>query len=135
MISLSPNVDKFISLSHTFVDTKKTYEIYSAYPISDSVHLFWGLDRTTSTGVTNKETSGIAYESCCWAFRLVHFKENSGSTETLKNYDYNTGIELILKGLGSSSPNFIGRIERTFLIIKLVLVNEKILSSPIIIFR
>jgi LPS-assembly protein len=99
-ISYKVNPRKFISLSHTYVDTKKTYEIYSAYPISDSVHLFWGLDRTTSTGVTNKETSGIAYESCCWATRIVHFKEAAGSS-----YSYNTGIELVFKGLGSTSSS------------------------------
>ncbi len=43
---------------------------------------------------------------------LVHYKNDTGSTETLKNYDYNTGFELILKGMGSSSPNFGKRIER-----------------------
>ena len=112
-ISYKVNPRKFIALAQTYdVDFKKNSKIYGSFPLSDSIHLFGGLDRTTSTGVTNKETTGVAYESCCWAFRLVHFKENSGSTETLKNYDYNTGIELILKGLGSSSPNFIERIER-----------------------
>ena len=99
-ISYKVNPRKFIALAHTYVDSKKTYDIYGAYPISDSVHLFGGLDRTTSTGVTNKETTGIAYESCCWATRLVHFKEASGSS-----YSYSTGIELVFKGLGSSSSS------------------------------
>jgi len=112
-ISYKVNPRKFIALAQTYdVDFKKNSKIYGSFPLSDSIHLFGGLDRTTSTGVTNKETTGVAYESCCWAFRLVYFKENSGSTETLKNYDYSTGIELILKGLGSSSQNFIERIER-----------------------
>ena len=111
-ISYKVNPRKFIALAQTYDgDFKKNSKIYGSFPLTDTVHLFGGLDRTTSTGVTNKETTGVAYESCCWAFRLVHFKENSGSTETLKNYDYSTGIELILKGLGSSSPNFIKRIE------------------------
>tara|TARA_B100001079_G_scaffold31518_1_gene23789 strand:- start:335 stop:1015 length:681 start_codon:yes stop_codon:yes gene_type:complete len=99
-ISYKVNPRKFIALAHTYIDSKKTYEIYGAYPISDSIHLFGGLDRTTSTGVTNKETTGIAYESCCWATRLVHFKEASGSS-----YSYSTGIELVFKGLGSTSSS------------------------------
>jgi LPS-assembly protein len=112
-ISYKVNPRKFIALAQTYdVDFKKNSKIYGSFPLSDSIHLFGGLDRTTSTGVTNKETIGVAYESCCWTFRLVHFKGDAGSTETLKNYDYNTGIELILKGLGSSSPNFRERIER-----------------------
>jgi LPS-assembly protein len=111
-ISYKVNPRKFIALAQTYDgDFKKNSKIYGSFPLTDTVHLFGGLDRTTSTGVTNKETTGVAYESCCWAFRLVHFKNNTGSTETLKNYDYNTGFELILKGLGSSSPNFIKRIE------------------------
>ena len=112
-ISYKVNPRKFIALAQTYDgDFKKNSKIYGSFPLSDSIHLFGGLDRTTSTGVTNKETIGVAYESCCWTFRLVHFKGDAGSTETLKNYDYNTGIELILKGLGSSSPNFRERIER-----------------------
>ena len=46
---------------------EKIEKFYGAYPLNDSMHLFGGLDRTTSTGVTNAETTGIAYESCCWA--------------------------------------------------------------------
>ena len=46
--------------------------------LTDSIHLFGALDKTTSTGITNSETTGIAYESCCWAFRVAHFKTNNG---------------------------------------------------------
>ena len=71
------------------------------------MHLFGGLDRTTSTGVTNAETTGIAYESCCWALRLAHFKEDNGSG----GYNYSTGIELVLSGLGSTATPLKDRIE------------------------
>ena len=86
---------------------KKTIKIYGAYPLNDSMHLFGGLDRTTSTGVTNSETTGLAYESCCWALRLAHFKEDNGSG----GYNYSTGVELVLSGLGSTSSPLKDRIE------------------------
>ena len=75
--------------------------------LNDSMHLFGGLDRTTSTGVTNAETTGIAYESCCWALRLAHFKEDNGAG----GYNYSTGVELVLSGLGSTSSPLKDRIE------------------------
>ena len=74
----------------------------AAYPLNDSIHLFGGLDKTitnNSTGVTNAETTGIAYESCCWALRLAHFKEDNGTG----GYNYSTGFELVLSGLGSTA--------------------------------
>ena len=87
--------------------SKKTRKIYGAYPLNDSIHLFGGLDRTTSTGVTNAETTGIAYESCCWALRLAHFKEDNGTG----GYNYSTGVELVLSGLGSTATPLKNRIE------------------------
>ena len=32
--------------------TKETEKIYGSYPLTDSIHIFGGLDKTTSTGVT-----------------------------------------------------------------------------------
>jgi len=87
-------------------DGEKIAKFYGAYPVNESIHLFGGLDRTTSTGVTNSETTGIAYESCCWAFRIAHFKEKKSS-----GYDYSTGFELVLSGLGSTSTPLKNRIE------------------------
>ena len=52
------------------------------------------------------ETSGIAYESCCWAFRVAHFKANDSG-----RYNYSTGMELVLTGLGSTSSPLKGKIE------------------------
>jgi LPS-assembly protein len=85
----------------------ETKKLYGAYPLTNSIHFFGGLDKTTSTGVTNNETTGIAYESCCWAFRLAHFKDNNPSG----GYNYSTGMELVLTGLGSTSSPLKGRIE------------------------
>ncbi len=110
-VSYTSNSRKFItlSLSKTGIDgvLTETKKLYGAYPLTDSIHFFGGLDKTTSTGVTNSETTGIAYESCCWAFRLAHFKENNSSG----GYNYSTGVELVLTGLGSTSSPLKGRIE------------------------
>ena len=106
-LTYNPSTRKFISLSFIDEESKNVRKIYGAYPITDAVHIFGGLDKTTSTGVTNGETTGIAYESCCWAIRLAHFKDGSKSA----GYNYSTGMELVLTGLGSTSSPLKGKIE------------------------
>lgn len=106
--SYSPSSRKFISLSFIDEGTKETEKFYGAYPITDSVHIFGGLDKVTSTGVTNTETTGIAYESCCWAFRVAHFKEDTSSDD----YNYSTRMELVFNGLGSTATSLKKKIER-----------------------
>ena len=106
-ITYSPSSRQFVSLSFIDEGTKETEKFYGAYPISDAIHVFGGIDKVTSTGITNAETSGIAYESCCWAFRIVHFKEDNSSG----GYNYSTGMELVLNGLGSTSSPLNGKIE------------------------
>ena len=106
-ISYNPSSRQFVSLSFIDEGTKETEKFYGAYPITDSVHIFGGIDKITSTGITNTETTGIAYESCCWAFRLAHFKEDNSSG----GYNYSTGMELVLTGLGSTSSPLKDKIE------------------------
>ena len=106
-ISYKLNPKKFISLAYSDDGSKEITEVYGAFPINESIHLFGGLDKITSTGITNKETTGIAYESCCWSLRLAHFKEDGGGGD----YIYNTGLELVFPGLGSSASPLKGRIE------------------------
>ena len=111
--SYIPSSRKFVSLSYSDEGTKKRGKIYTAYPLTDSIHFFGGLDRTitaaTANSVTKTETTGLAYESCCWGARLAHFKEDNSAG----GYNYSTGFELILTGLGSSSSPMKGRIENT----------------------
>jgi LPS-assembly protein len=110
-LSYIANTRKFVSMSLVDDGTDRTGKIYAAYPLNDSIHLFAGLDKTitkaTRAGVVNAETSGIAYESCCWALRLAHFKEDNG----VGGHNYSTGIELVLNGLGSTSTPLQDRIE------------------------
>jgi len=99
---------KFVSASFIDEGSKETEKFYGTYPLTDSIHIFGGIDKTTSTGVTNAETSGIAYESCCWALRLAHFKTDNSSG----GYNYSTGMELVLTGLGSTSSPIKNKIEK-----------------------
>jgi len=106
------NPRKFVSMSVSDNavledDGERNVKFYGAFPLNNSIHLFGGLDRTTSTGITNSETTGIAYESCCWAARLAHFKEKKSGG----GFDYSTGFELVLSGLGSTATPLKDRIE------------------------
>jgi LPS-assembly protein len=51
----------------------------------------------------DKITAGIVYDSCCWAVRLVYFDEN--------NNDESISLELVLKGLATTSPSLYKRLE------------------------
>jgi LPS-assembly protein len=106
-LTYTSNSRKFITLSVSDEGTKETDKLYGAYPLTDSIHLFGALDKTTSTGITNSETTGIAYESCCWALRVAHFKTNNGGD----GYNYSTGFELVLTGLGSTASPLKRKIE------------------------
>ena len=107
-ITYGPSSRKFVSVSFIDEGVKETEKFYGAYPITDSIHIFGGLDKTTSTGITNSETTGIAYESCCWAFRLAHFKSDNSSG----GYNYSTGMEVVLTGLGSTASPLKNKIEK-----------------------
>ena len=76
-----------------------------AYPITNRIHIFAGIDKSLSSGVLKKETTGVVYESCCWAVRLAHFK-----TSMDEGYDYSTGLELVFKGLGTTDSYIRNRI-------------------------
>jgi len=112
-LSYTSNSRKFITVSLSKVGSSsgviEREKLYGAYPITDSIHFFGGLDKTVSTGITNSETTGLAYESCCWAFRVAHFKEDKGIGDG--GFNYSTGMELVLTGLGSTSTPLKGRIE------------------------
>ncbi|MEO1890948.1 MAG: LPS assembly protein LptD [Candidatus Thioglobus sp.] len=95
---LSPR--KFLTIAHHDDNGTKSAELYGAYPIITQVHVFAGINRSITDSITNKETTGIAYESCCWAVRLAHFKKHISGND----YDYVTDFELVLKGLTTTSP-------------------------------
>lgn len=101
---LSPR--KFLTLAHDDDKGEKSAQLYGAYPLTKKIHLFAGINRSISDSITNKETTGIAYESCCWALRLAHFKEYVNGTD-----DDVIKFELVLKGLASTSSDLYKRLE------------------------
>ncbi|SMN14555.1 Outer membrane protein Imp, required for envelope biogenesis / Organic solvent tolerance protein precursor [uncultured Candidatus Thioglobus sp.] len=102
---LSPR--KFISLTHSDDGEQRTVGVYGAYPVTQKVHLFTGINRSLTNSITNRKTAGIAYESCCYAIRIARFKQhlNDGS------YDTVTKFELVLKGLASSDSSLAERLK------------------------
>ena len=93
----------------TFIDegTSETEKFYGAYPLTDSFHVFGGIVNSTSSSVTSSETSGIAYESCCWALRLVGQRHLSnrfdgGGTQSTNEFDSGIALNFIFKGIGSA---------------------------------
>jgi LPS-assembly protein len=109
-ISYILNPRKFLTLAHHYDDDNKksaeSAELYGAYPLTKKIHIFAGINRSISDSITNKKTTGIAYESCCWALRLAHFKEHVSG-----GYDNVTKFELVLKGLASTSSDLYKRLE------------------------
>ncbi|MDC0390324.1 LPS assembly protein LptD [Candidatus Thioglobus sp.] len=106
-VSYILNPRKFLTLAHHDNAGVKTAELYGAYPITQKVHVFAGLNRSITDSITNRETTGVAYESCCWALRLAHFKKHVSGND----YDYVTNFELVLKGLATTSPGLSKRLE------------------------
>ncbi len=101
------NSRQFLTLAHHNDNGTKTIELYGAYPMTQNLHIFAGINRSISHSTTNKLIAGLAYESCCWAVRLAHSKQHISSN----NYDDVSSIELVLKGLASTSPNLAKRLE------------------------
>ena len=106
-ITYKANSRKFLTLAHHDNNGAKSAELYGVYPINDKVHVFTGINRSITDSITNKETTGIAYESCCWALRLAHFKKHISGND----YDYVTNFELVLKGLATTSPSLYKKLE------------------------
>jgi LPS-assembly protein len=103
------NQRQFVTLAHHKDQDSRSLELYVAYPLMNKWHAFAGVNKTLgSNRITNKETTGIAYESCCYALRLAHFKTHTGNG----NYDNTTSFELVLKGLATTSPGLSERLER-----------------------
>ncbi|MDB9865695.1 LPS assembly protein LptD [Candidatus Thioglobus sp.] len=114
-VSYSPSPRTLASVTYSDDNITRTGQISAVYPLSDYIHVFGGLNRNitkaTGKGITTEYTSGLAYENCCWAFRLAHFQADRGQGDNSNNYS--TGFELILKGLGTTSTPLKDRIENT----------------------
>jgi len=103
---LSPK--EFINIGYLNDNGNESAFLNTAIPVNNKYHLFLGSNVSLTNDINNKITAGIAYESCCWAARLVHFKKFTGGN----NWDHSTSFELVLKGLSSTSPNFAKTLEK-----------------------
>ena len=130
-VTFEPYPRKFISITHSDNGVDSTLGYSGAYPITNQFHLFGGVSKSLTTNVISKQTSGVAYEDCCWSARIAHFKESYTSLSTTK-YDYSTGFELVFKGLGSTDTNLRNHIEKNIPKYKAML-SESNYDDPILI--
>ncbi len=103
-ITYKINSRKFLTLAHHNDNGIKSAEIYSVYPLNQQIHVLAGGNYSITNSTMDKTTAGIVYESCCWAVRLVYFDEN--------NNDESISLELVLKGLATTSPSLYKRLEK-----------------------
>ncbi len=99
---------KFITLTHSDDGEQKSAGLYTAYPITQKVHVFSGISRSLSDSINRKETIGAAYESCCWAIRIAQLKEITDENK----FDNIMKFEFILKGLASSNSSLSMQLEK-----------------------
>ena len=100
-IGYNHSSNDFVEFKYSDEGQKKTKKnIYGSYVLNDSIHLFGAYDKTTSTGITNSQMVGISYEAPFLGLRVAHFKTD---TNGVGKYNYNTGVELVLPGIGSTS--------------------------------
>ena len=97
------NPRKFITLAYHDNNSTESVEAYGAYPITQKIHIFTGMNYSITDSLLNKSTSGVAYDSCCWALRFVFFDKNGD--------DESFGLELVFKGLATTSPSLSRRLE------------------------
>jgi LPS-assembly protein len=101
------NPREFLTLARRYDGTQESADLSGSYQLTPNVHIFAGINHSITDSITNKETTGIAYESCCWALRLAHFKTHTDDGD----YNYSTKFELVLKGLATTSPSLSKRLE------------------------
>ncbi|SMM98984.1 Outer membrane protein Imp, required for envelope biogenesis / Organic solvent tolerance protein precursor [uncultured Candidatus Thioglobus sp.] len=99
---------KFITLTRGDDGEQKSVGAYGAYPITQKIHLFAGVNRSLTDAITNRKTTGFAYETCCWAVRVAQIREHL----TGDDYDKITKFEMVFKGLTSSDPSLAERLKQ-----------------------
>ena len=85
-------------------DDGRYANIYGSLPITSSLSVFGSVNKNLSNSIDQKKLFGLAYENCCWEFRLARFDGVSNEEDSLN-------FELVFKDLASSSPNLTERIK------------------------
>jgi len=99
------NSRNFLSLSY-FDDLDESIALNGSLPLNSNYHIFGGINRSILNSRNNKVVAGLAYDSCCWAMRLAHFKNINDNN----SFDKVTSFEIVFKGLSSSTPSLKRRI-------------------------
>ncbi len=95
------NDNGFVYMAHHNIEFGKYLELYSAKNIINNTEIFAGINYDINNKIYNKRALGLAYEDCCWSFKIANFREYNGN-----NYNNSIKIEFSLKGLFNSTPDF-----------------------------
>ena len=103
---------RFVQLNHRYVrdlsgETIDQIGLSASWPLSENWHwvgrTYHDLERDRSV----ETYTGIQYESCCWAIRLVaqrslNNRYNEGGLQNTDDFDSGISLQFIFKGIGSS---------------------------------
>jgi len=75
--------------------------------LNSNSHIFWNTQKNITSNIRNRLTLGIAHEDCCIAYRFAFFKKHI----TGIHHSYDRALEIVFKGLSSTTPSRRRRIE------------------------
>jgi len=89
-------------------DTEETISSSFNLPVKNNLQFFGSLNHLLSGSIDNRKSLGLTYDSCCISGRVFLLDKNVGNS----NYDREINFEVVFKGLGSTSPDLIERIQK-----------------------
>mgnify|MGYP003883573969 FL=1 len=106
------DASRFIQLSHRYVrdlsgETIDQIGVSASWPISENWQWVGRTYRDLERHRSVETYTGIQYESCCWAVRLVaqrtlNNRFNARGEQTFDDFDSGISLQFIFKGIGSS---------------------------------
>ena len=103
---------RFIQVSHRYVrdlsgETISQVGISASWPISENWQWVGRTYRDIERSRSVETYTGIQYESCCWAVRLVaqrslNNRYNALGEQSIDDFDSGVSLQFIFKGIGSS---------------------------------
>jgi LPS-assembly protein len=103
---------RFIQLSHRYVrdlsdETIDQIGISASWPISENWQWVGRTYRDLQDNRSIETYTGLQYESCCWAVRVVAYRNlnnrySSTGEQSTNDFDSGVSMQFIFKGIGSS---------------------------------
>lgn len=103
---------RFVQLNHRYVrdlsgETIDQIGLSASWPLSENWHWVGRTYRDLERDRSVETYTGIQYESCCWAIRLVaqrslNNRYNEGGLQNTDDFDSGISLQFIFKGIGSS---------------------------------